>query len=150
MITVIQRVRESSVTVSNQITGSIGNGLLILVGFEDEDGIGDIEWISNKILNLRIFDDEEGVMNLSCRDVDSEILVISQFTLHASTKKGNRPSYIKAAKPAIAIPLYESFITQLEADLGKKIQTGEFGADMKVHLVNDGPVTIIIDTKDKK
>ena len=150
MITVIQRVSESSVTINNLITGSIGYGLMILVGFEDEDSISDIEWISNKILNLRIFDDDEGVMNLSSQDVYSEILVISQFTLHASIKKGNRPSYIKAAKPALAIPLYKSFISQLEADLGKKVQTGEFGADMKVHLVNDGPVTIIIDTKDKK
>ncbi|MEQ8474925.1 D-aminoacyl-tRNA deacylase [Fulvivirga sp.] len=150
MITVIQRVSEASVTIDNIIKGKIDQGLMILLGIEEADGKEDIDWLVRKVLNLRIFDDEEGVMNKSLIDVEGEVLLISQFTLHASTKKGNRPSYIKAAKPDIAIPLYEQFIKALETELGRGIQTGEFGADMKVGLVNDGPVTIIIDSKDKK
>lgn len=150
MITVIQRVSEASVTIDNAIKGKIDQGLMILIGIEEADGKEDIDWLVRKVLNLRIFEDEEGVMNKSLIDVEGEVLLISQFTLHASTKKGNRPSYIKAAKPDIAIPLYEQFIEVLEAELGRGIQTGEFGADMKVGLVNDGPVTIIIDSKDKK
>lgn len=150
MITVVQRVKESSVTIDGQVKGSIGQGLMILVGIEPTDAGEDIEWLSRKITNLRIFEDDEGVMNRSLIDVQGDILLISQFTLHASTKKGNRPSYIKAAKPEVAIPLYESFQLRLERDLERPIQTGEFGADMKVALINDGPVTIIIDTKDKK
>ena len=130
--------------------GEIGQGLMILLGIEEADTQEDIEWLSRKLVNMRIFDDEAGVMNKSILDANGDILLISQFTLHASTKKGNRPSYIKAAKPDIAIPLYQQFIGQLEADLGKSVQTGEFGADMKVSLINDGPVTIIIDSKDKK
>ena len=150
MIAVIQRVTESSVKIEGEVKAKIGLGLTILVGIEEADNQEDIEWLSRKITNMRIFNDEEGVMNKSVQDVEGDILLISQFTLHASTKKGNRPSYIKAAKPDVAIPLYEQFIKQVEADLGKSVQTGEFGADMKVSLVNDGPVTIIIDTKDKK
>lgn len=150
MRVVIQRVSEASVTVDNTIAGLIGNGLLILVGIEDADTREDINWLSNKIVNLRIFNDESGVMNKSLKEVNGDILLISQFTLQASTKKGNRPSYIKASKPGIAIPLYESLITQLEKDAGKKIQTGIFGADMKVKLLNDGPVTIVMDTKNKE
>ncbi len=150
MKVVIQRVLESSVTISEKIRGSIGQGLLVLLGIESLDDDSDIEWLVNKILNLRIFNDDKEVMNQSLIDVNGDILLISQFTLHASTKKGNRPSYIQAAKPDIAIPLYERFITRMQQQLGKEIQTGEFGADMKVSLVNDGPVTIIIDTKDKK
>ncbi|WP_421976779.1 D-aminoacyl-tRNA deacylase [Roseivirga seohaensis] len=150
MIAVIQHVSESSVTIDGQVKAAIGRGLMILIGIEEADNHDDIEWLSRKIVNMRIFEDEEGVMNKSVIDVDGEVLVISQFTLHASTKKGNRPSYIKAAKPDVAIPLYESFKEQLAMDLGKAIGSGEFGADMKVALVNDGPVTIIIDTKDKK
>ena len=150
MIAVIQHVSESSVTIDGQVKAAIGRGLMILIGIEEVDNHDDIEWLSRKIVNMRIFEDEEGVMNKSVIDVDGEVLVISQFTLHASTKKGNRPSYIKAAKPDVAIPLYESFKEQLAMDLGKAIGSGEFGADMKVALVNDGPVTIIIDTKDKK
>ena len=150
MIAVIQRVSEASVSIENAINGNIGLGLLVLLGIEDADGPLDVEWLSNKLTNLRIFDDEQGTMNKSVKDVSGEILLISQFTLHASTKKGNRPSYIKAAKPDVAIPLYEQFIERLTSDLGKRIETGEFGADMKVSLVNDGPVTIIIDTKDKR
>ncbi len=149
MKAVLQRVSSASVTVDAQIISTINNGLLVLVGIEDADTNEDIEWLSNKIVNLRIFDDENKVPNLSVKDINGEILLVSQFTLQASTKKGNRPSYIKAAKPAIAIPLYEKFINQLEIDLAKKIATGIFGADMKVNLVNDGPVTIIIDTKSK-
>lgn len=149
MIAVIQRVLESSVSIDGQVKGFIGKGLMILLGIEDADGSEDMEWLSKKIVNLRIFPDEAGVMNKSILDCGGDILLISQFTLHASTKKGNRPSYIKAAKPDIAIPIYESFIKVLETDLGKAIQTGEFGADMKVSLVNDGPVTIIIDSKNK-
>ncbi|MBD0293947.1 MAG: D-tyrosyl-tRNA(Tyr) deacylase [Flavisolibacter sp.] len=132
------------------MTGCIQTGLLVLLGIEDADGEEDCKWLSNKIVNLRIFNDEEGVMNRSIIDIGGDLLLISQFTLHASTKKGNRPSYIKASKPEIAIPLYEKMIRQLESDLGKKIQTGVFGADMKVELLNDGPVTIFIDTKNKE
>ena len=150
MIAVIQRVSESSVTIDGQIKAAIGQGLMILIGIEEADNHEDIEWLSRKIVNMRIFEDSEGVMNRSLLDIDGEALVISQFTLHASTKKGNRPSYIKAAKPDVAIPLYETFKAQLTADLGKSIGSGEFGADMKVALINDGPVTILIDTKDKK
>jgi D-tyrosyl-tRNA(Tyr) deacylase len=149
MRVVIQRVTEASVKVDGSIVGSIEHGLMVLVGIEDLDTIEDIEWLSNKIVNLRIFNDESGVMNKSVLDINGGTLLISQFTLHAATKKGNRPSYIKASKPEIAIPLYEQLIQQLEQDLGKKIQTGIFGADMKVQLLNDGPVTIIIDTKSK-
>ncbi|WP_215226355.1 D-aminoacyl-tRNA deacylase [Echinicola shivajiensis] len=149
MIAVIQRVSESSVKIDGEIKGAIGQGLMVLLGIEEADNAEDIMWLSKKIVNLRIFGDENGVMNKSLLDVDGELLLISQFTLHASTKKGNRPSYIKAAKPDIAIPLYKSFIQQVENDLGKTIETGEFGADMKVALVNDGPVTISIDSKNK-
>lgn len=150
MRVVIQRVSEASVKVDKQITGSINKGLFILIGIEDADSDDDIYWLSNKIVNLRIFPDEAGAMNIFAKDCGAEILVVSQFTLHASTKKGNRPSFIKAAKPNISIPLYEKFIKQLETDLGKKIQTGIFGADMEVALINDGPVTIIMDTKNKE
>ena len=146
----IQRVTGASVTVDGEVISKISNGLLIFLGIEDADTFEDIKWLSNKIVNLRIFNDEEGVMNLSLLQEKGEALVISQFTLHASTKKGNRPSYIKAAKPEMAIPLYESFVAQLEKDLGKKVGTGIFGADMKVSLLNDGPVTIQIDTKNKE
>ncbi|WP_347922807.1 D-aminoacyl-tRNA deacylase [Pontimicrobium sp. SW4] len=149
MKTVIQRVSKASVTIDGIKVACINDGLLILLGIIHEDTQEDISWLSNKITNLRIFGDDEGVMNKSILDIDGEAIVVSQFTLHASTKKGNRPSYLKAAKPDIAIPLYKQFVSQLEADLGKKIQTGEFGADMKVELLNDGPVTIIIDTKQK-
>lgn len=141
---------EASVTINTAVHEKIKTGLLILVGIEDVDTTEDINWLSNKIINLRIFDDENKVPNLSVKDIAGEILLVSQFTLHASTKKGNRPSYIKAAKPDIAIPLYEKIITQLETDLDKKISTGIFGTDMKVALVNDGPLTIIIDTKNKE
>ncbi len=150
MKAVIQRVSESSVTVENQIIGKIGQGVLILLGIENADTTEDIQWLSKKIANLRIFDDENGIMNKSLTDIQGEALIVSQFTLHASTKKGNRPSYIKAAKPDISVPLYEQFIQQMETDLGKKVATGKFGANMKVHLLNDGPVTIIIDTKNKE
>ncbi|GIM51050.1 D-aminoacyl-tRNA deacylase [Capnocytophaga cynodegmi] len=147
---VIQRVLEASVVIENKVTSKIDKGLLILVGIEEADTDEDVKWLSSKVVNLRIFDDENGVMNLSVKDIDGEIIVVSQFTLHASTKKGNRPSYIKAAKPDISVPLYERFVSQLQSDLGKEIGTGEFGADMKVSLCNDGPVTIIIDTKNKE
>jgi D-tyrosyl-tRNA(Tyr) deacylase len=147
MRAVIQRVSGASVTVDEKITGSITTGLLVFLGIEDADTTEDIEWLSSKIVNLRIFNDADGVMNISVKDIDGEILLVSQFTLHASTKKGNRPSYIRASKPGIAVPLYEKMITQLEKNLDKKIQTGIFGADMKVQLLNDGPVTIVIDTK---
>ena len=150
MRVVIQRVSEASVTVDNTITGSIQQGLLVLVGIEDADTTEDVAWLSNKLCNLRIFNDTDGVMNKSIIDIEGEILLISQFTLHASTKKGNRPSYIKASKPPIAIPLYEAMIQQLQANLGKAIATGIFGADMKVQLLNDGPVTIVIDSKNKE
>ncbi|MCK0147810.1 D-aminoacyl-tRNA deacylase [Arenibacter sp. F26102] len=146
----IQRVATASVKVDRKIISEISNGLLIFLGIEEADAEEDIKWLSNKIANLRIFNDAQDVMNLSLLQVNGEALVISQFTLHASTKKGNRPSYIKAAKPDIAVPLYESFVTQLEKDLGKKVGTGIFGADMKVALLNDGPVTIQIDTKNKE
>ncbi|MFT6053798.1 MAG: D-tyrosyl-tRNA(Tyr) deacylase [Roseivirga sp.] len=150
MIAVIQHVSEASVTIEDKVKSTIGKGLMILVGIEEADNKEDIEWLSRKIIGLRIFEDEEGVMNKSVLDVSGDILVISQFTLQASTKKGNRPSYLKAAKPDIAIPIYEAFKEQLAFDLDRPIGSGEFGADMKVALVNDGPVTIIIDTKDKK
>lgn len=143
-------MKEASVTVEGEIIGEIKNGLLVLVGIEEVDTKQDIEWLSGKIVNLRIFEDEQGVMNKSVKDVDGEILIVSQFTLHASTKKGNRPSYIRAAKPDFAIPMYEKFISQVETDLGKKVETGSFGADMKVALLNDGPVTIIIDSQNKE
>jgi D-tyrosyl-tRNA(Tyr) deacylase len=147
---VIQRVSQSSVTINSEIFAQIQQGLLVLVGIEDADNHEDINWLTSKIANLRIFEDESEVMNLSLKDIDGEMIVVSQFTLHALTKKGNRPSYIKASKPEIAIPLYESFVKQMEIELGKKVQTGQFGADMKVSLINDGPVTIIIDTKNKE
>ena len=150
MKAVIQRVSQSSVTINEEIVAQIQQGLLVLVGIEDADIQEDINWLTSKIANLRIFEDENKVMNLSLKDIDGEMIVVSQFTLHAATKKGNRPSYIKASKPEIAIPLYESFVQQMEIELGKKVQTGQFGADMKVRLVNDGPVTIIIDTKNKE
>jgi D-tyrosyl-tRNA(Tyr) deacylase len=147
---VIQRVSHSSVTIDNQIVAEIQKGLLILIGIEEADSQEDIVWLTSKIANLRIFGDENDVMNLSLKDIDGDTIVVSQFTLHALTKKGNRPSYIKAAKPDIAIPLYENFVAQMELEIGKKAQTGQFGADMKVSLINDGPVTIIIDTKNKE
>ena len=150
MRVVIQRVLEASVKVDNSIVGSIKKGLLVLVGIEDGDTDEDIIWLSNKIVNIRIFNDENAVMNKSVLDIDGEILLISQFTLHASTKKGNRPSYIKASKPDFAIPMYQKMIAQLETDLMKPIATGVFGADMKVSLLNDGPVTIVIDSKNKE
>ncbi len=150
MRAVIQRVLQATVMIDNKIKSEIKNGLLVLVGIEDADTIEDIEWLSNKIINLRIFDDENKVPNISVKDFGGDILGVSQFTLQASTKKGNRPSYIKASKPEIALPLYEKFIIQLGNDLGKKIYTGEFGADMKVQLINDGPVTIWIDTKNRE
>lgn len=150
MRAVVQRVTKASVTVDQTLVSNIGKGLLVLVGIEDADTIEDIQWLSAKLVQLRIFNDENGTMNLSLKDVEGELLLVSQFTLHASTKKGNRPSYIKASKPDLAIPLYEQFKQQIEVDLGKKVQTGIFGADMKVELVNDGPVTIIIDTKNKE
>ena len=150
VIAVIQRVSEARVEIESRISGQIGAGLMILLGIEEADHDEDISWLSKKIINLGVFDDEDSVMNKSLLDSGGDILLVSHFTLHASTKKGNRPSYIKAAKPDVAIPLYEKFRTQLESDLGKSIQTGEFGAMMQVSLCNDGPVTIIIDTKDKK
>ncbi|WP_108424308.1 D-aminoacyl-tRNA deacylase [Flagellimonas amoyensis] len=150
MRAVIQRVSRASVTVDGQVVSAIGQGLLVLLGIEDADGKEDTEWLSQKITNLRIFNDEHGVMNRSALDVGGDIIVVSQFTLHAQTKKGNRPSYIKASKPDVAIPIYEAFVQKMEQDLGKKIGTGIFGADMKVELLNDGPVTIVIDTKNKE
>ena len=150
MRVVIQRVSTASVTVGGVVTGKIEHGLLVLAGFEDADKEEDITWISNKMVNLRIFNDSQGVMNKSVLDTGGEILLISQFTLHAFTKKGNRPSYIKASKPEIAIPIYQALIKQLESDLGKHIEMGVFGADMKVALLNDGPVTIIIDSKNRE
>jgi len=150
MRSVIQRVSNASVKVDGVITGQIQQGLLVLVGIEDSDGQDDLEWLSGKIVNLRIFNDEEGVMNKSVKDIEGGILVVSQFTLHAATKKGNRPSYIRASKPEMAVPMYERFKQQLARDLGKEIQAGVFGADMKVELLNDGPVTIMIDTKNKE
>ena len=150
MRAVIQRVSQASVTINNNIRSSIGKGLLVLAGIEDADGTEDLEWLSWKIVNLRIFNDENGIMNVSVKDDGGDILLVSQFTLHASNKKGNRPSYIRASKPEHAVPLYEKFIAQLAKDLGKEIQTGEIGADMKVELINDGPVTILFDTKNKE
>lgn len=150
MKSVIQRVASASVTIENQVVAQINQGLLLLVGIEDLDTQEDIDWLASKIVNLRIFADDQNVMNLSVKDIKGEIIVVSQFTLHAATKKGNRPSYIKASKPDIAIPLYEKFVDQLQKEFGQKIQTGRFGADMKVALVNDGPVTILIDTKNKE
>lgn len=147
---VLQRVSEASVTVDSKIIADIKKGLLILVGIEDADTQEDIDWLSGKIIKMRIFGDENDVMNCSVQDIDGEIIVVSQFTLHASTKKGNRPSYIKAAKPDFAIPMYENFVKSLEKEFGKKIQTGIFGADMKVNLLNDGPVTILIDSKNRE
>lgn len=150
MKAVIQRATQASVTIEGATRSSIGAGLLVLIGIEDADTTEDIEWLSSKIVNLRIFNDEQQIPNISVKDINGDILLVSQFTLHASTKKGNRPSYIKASKPDIATPLYERMIAQLEQDLGRKIYTGEFGADMKVSLINDGPVTIVIDTKNKE
>ena len=150
MRSVIQRVSRASVTVEDKIISEIQNGLLVLLGIENADTQEDIEWLSRKIINLRIFNDADGVMNESLLDIDGEVIVVSQFTLHAATKKGNRPSYIKAAKPELATPLYQQFVLQIENDLGKKVGTGIFGADMKVSLLNDGPVTISIDTKNKE
>ena len=147
---VIQRVSSASVTIEEKLNGAIGMGLMVLVGIEDADTQEDIEWLAGKLVNLRIFNDEAGVMNCSIKEVNGDILLVSQFTLHASTKKGNRPSYIKASKPPVAVPLYEAMISTIETQLGKKIQTGIFGADMKVALVNDGPVTILIDSKNKE
>ena len=150
MKTVIQRVSSASVTIENKVVADIQKGLLVLVGIEDADNHEDINWLTAKIANIRIFEDQNQVMNLSIKDTAGDVIVVSQFTLHANTKKGNRPSYIKASKPDIAIPIYEKFIQQLEAELGKEIQTGIFGADMKVALINDGPVTILIDSKNKE
>ena len=150
MRVVIQRVTKASVTINGSVNGAIQKGLLVFVGIEEADNAEDISWLSNKIINLRIFDDDQGVMNLSLKDIGGNILLISQFTLHATTKKGNRPGYSKAARPELAIPLYQAFINQLQKDLEKEIATGEFGADMKVELLNDGPVTIVIDTKNKE
>ena len=150
MKVVIQRTLKSSVTIDNRVKSTINVGLLVFIGIEDADNEEDIKWLSNKIVNLRIFDDENTVPNVSVKDINGDILLVSQFTLQASTKKGNRPSYLKASKADIAIPVYEKMIAQLENDLGKKIFTGEFGADMKVDLVNDGPVTILIDTKNRE
>ena len=146
----IQRVSEASVTIDGKIKSSIGKGLLVLAGFEEADTVEDLEWMSNKIVSLRIFQDENEQMNLSVKDVSGDIIIVSQFTLYALTKKGNRPSFIRAAKPDIAIPLYEKFVAQVEKDLEKKIGTGEFGADMKVTLINDGPVTINMDSRNKE
>ena len=150
MRTVIQKVTQASVVIENQIVASINKGLLVLVGIEDTDNNDDIAWLSAKIVNLRVFEDDKGVMNLSVKDVDGQVLIVSQFTLHAATKKGNRPSYIRAARPEVAIPIYEAFIKQVETLLGKKVPTGQFGAMMQVNLSNDGPVTILIDTKNKE
>lgn len=149
MIAVIQRVAAASVTIENNVKSSIAKGLLVFVGIEEADTGEDIDWLSSKIVNLRIFNDDRDIMNVSVKDAAGDILVVSQFTLHASTRKGNRPSYIKAAKPDVAIPLYTNFIKAMEGALGKTVKTGEFGADMKVNLLNDGPVTIIVDTKNK-
>ena len=150
MRVVIQRVNEASVVIDNKVKSKIDKGLLILLGIEDSDSLLDVEWLCGKISKLRIFGDESGAMNLSVKDIDGDIILVSQFTLHASTKKGNRPSFIRAANPEMATPLYQQFISQLEKELGKSIQSGEFGADMKVQLINDGPVTINIDSKNKE
>ena len=150
MRAVVQRVARASVTIGGEVKSSIGEGLLVLVGIEDADTVEDVEWLSGKIVRMRIFEDEQGVMNRSVAEVGGDIIVVSQFTLHASTKKGNRPSYIKASKPDFAIPMYNQLVAQVERDLGKPIGTGIFGADMQVELLNDGPVTIIIDTKNRE
>jgi D-tyrosyl-tRNA(Tyr) deacylase len=150
MKAVIQRVVQASVTIQEQVVAQIESGLLVLIGIEEADGMEDLQWLSSKIVNLRLFADANGVMNVSVKDTGGDVIVVSQFTLHALTKKGNRPSYIKAARPEFAIPIYESFVQQMEFELGKKVQTGQFGADMKVTLLNDGPVTIVIDTKNKE
>jgi D-aminoacyl-tRNA deacylase len=150
MRAVVQRVIRASVTIKASVQAAIGAGILVLVGIEDADGPGDIQWLSNKLINLRIFNDGTGVMNLSLADTGGDILLVSQFTLYADARRGNRPSYIRASKPEIAVPLYESMIGQLEKDLGKKVMTGVFGADMRVELLNDGPVTIILDTRQKE
>ncbi|MFZ1528619.1 MAG: D-aminoacyl-tRNA deacylase [Ferruginibacter sp.] len=150
MRAVIQRVSRASVSIDGNMKSSIQSGLLVLLGIEDADDETDIEWLSAKIVNLRIFDDELKVPNISVKEIDGDILLVSQFTLHASTKKGNRPSYIRASKPAVAIPLYEKMVLELQKDLGKQIFTGEFGADMKVELLNDGPVTIVMDTRNRE
>ena len=150
MRVLVQRVSKSSVSVNGQLIASIGNGMMLLVGFEESDTSEDIAWMTAKLCKLRIYDDSNGVMNLSIQDVDGELIIVSQFTLHAQTKKGSRPSYIKAARPEQAIPLYQEFISAMEKELGKPVQTGEFGAEMMVELVNDGPVTIWIDTKNKE
>lgn len=150
MRAVIQRVSKASVTIDGKVYSTIGSGLLVLLGIEDADTQDDIDWLSGKIVNMRIFDDADGVMNESVTDKNGEILLVSQFTLHSSTKKGNRPSYIRASKPDIAVPLYEKMIARLAADLGKPVHTGVFGADMKVELLNDGPVTIVVDTKSRE
>jgi len=150
MKVVIQRVSSASVTIDSKVVADIQKGLLVLVGIEDSDTQEDTNWLCQKIANLRIFGDENEVMNLSVKDVDGDVIVVSQFTLHASTKKGNRPSYLKASKPDVAIPMYENFVQQMEKELGKKVQTGIFGADMKVALLNDGPVTIVMDSKNKE
>lgn len=147
---IIQRVRNASVTIDGQLHSAIGQGMMILVGIEDADGDDDIAFLVKKVAAMRIFDDENGVMNLSAMDINGEVLVVSQFTLHASTKKGNRPSYIKAAKPDISVPLYEKFCSELSATLGKPVKTGVFGADMQCALINDGPVTIFMDSKNKE
>jgi D-tyrosyl-tRNA(Tyr) deacylase len=149
MIVVVQRVLSASITIENAVTASIENGFVVLVGIEDADGKDDVDWLASKVVNLRIFNDGDGVMNLSIKEVGGEAMIVSQFTLHASTRKGNRPSYIRAAKPLHAIPVYEAFISEVGSLLGNEVKTGKFGADMKVSLVNDGPVTIIIDTKNK-
>ncbi len=149
MIAVIQRVTEASVEIEKTIKAKINNGLVVLVGIEDADQAEDIEWLANKIVNLRIFDDVDGVMNVSVKDSGGDVIIVSQFTLQASTKKGNRPSYLKASKPDIAVPLYETFVKEIEIVLGKPVQTGTFGADMKIQLINNGPVTIVIDTKNR-
>ena len=150
MKAVIQRVSKASVTIEDQVVAQIQSGLLVLIGIEEADGLEDLQWLSSKIANLRLFADANGVMNVSVKESGGDVLVVSQFTLHALTKKGNRPSYIKAARPELALPIYESFVQQMEIELGKKVQTGKFGADMKVALLNDGPVTLIIDTKNKE
>jgi D-tyrosyl-tRNA(Tyr) deacylase len=150
MKAVIQRVSQASVTIQDQVVAQIASGLLVLIGIEEADGLDDLRWLSSKIVNLRLFADANGVMNVSVKEMGGDVIVVSQFTLHALTKKGNRPSYIKAAPPEIAIPIYESFVQHMEIELGKKVQTGQFGADMKVALLNDGPVTILIDTKNKE
>jgi D-aminoacyl-tRNA deacylase len=150
MKAVIQRVSQASVTIEDRVVAQIESGLLVLIGIEEADGLEDIQWLSSKITNLRLFADANGVMNVSIMEMGGDVIVVSQFTLHALTKKGNRPSYIKAARPELAIPIYESFVQHMEIELGKEVQTGQFGADMKVALLNDGPVTILIDTKNKE